>query len=156
MATDTSFVISHNFQLPSESYADLRGSALVELLTDGLDTGITTGAANGIAIKELVHPHWRAKVTAPLEPIALARLLGQTLRNQRVRAGESDAYTVLLLGGRKDQPGQLGSPLQLGGWGVDLVETNSPEAFLKGISWEALKGARPIDAVFEIWEPQCQ
>ncbi|MCP9917207.1 DUF2656 family protein [Cyanobium sp. ATX 6F1] len=148
METKTSFVLSHNFQLPNEKYNELREGSLVALLSHGL--------ANGIAIEGLVHPHWRAKITAPLEPIALARLLGQSLRSERVKAGESDAYTVLLLGGRKDQAAQPGSPLQAGMWGVDMVETTTPQAFLSALSWEAMKASRALDAVFEVWEPDCQ
>ena len=39
---------------------------------------------------------------------------------------------------------------QKGFWGVDVVETCDPEGFKKLINWEALKNARPQDAVFEV------
>ena len=57
---------------------------------------------------------------------------------------------MLALGGRKDSAGAPGSPLQEGYWGVDVVETQDPKAFLTAINWDALKSTRPQEAVFEI------
>ena len=56
----------------------------------------------------------------------------------------------MALGGRKDTDGAPGSPLEKGFWGVDVVESRSPDEFLQAINWPALKQARPEDAVFEV------
>jgi len=57
---------------------------------------------------------------------------------------------LLALGGRKDSPVGIGSVLQQGDWGVDVVETHDPSAFLTAINWSSLKQGRAEDGTFEI------
>ena len=64
--------------------------------------------------------------------------------------GHGVAHGIIALGGRKDTPAASSSPLGLGAWGVDVVETPDPVAFLESIQWEQLKAGRPADGVFEV------
>ena len=67
----------------------------------------------------------------------------------RKTLGHGADHELLALGGRKDNSGMPGSPLQEGSWGVDVVETQDGDAFLKTINWDGLKAGRPADGVFE-------
>ena len=68
----------------------------------------------------------------------------------RSENGHSVNHAILALGGRKDSPAAIGSPLNAGDWGVDLVETPDVDSFLNTIQWQALKSSRPADGTFEV------
>jgi hypothetical protein len=97
----------------------------------------------------LNHPHWMLKVESELDVNNMAEALLNTWRLVRLKLGHTFNHTAIALGGRKDDNANPSSPLQIGSWGVDLVETIDSDAFLRSINWDALKSGRPVDAVFE-------
>jgi hypothetical protein len=62
------------------------------------------------------------------------------------------AIDTLILGGRKTSPATDMSPnsLQIGEWGVDVVETIQAHIFLEEIAWEQMTASRPSDGIFKI------
>ena len=137
----TTFVISHNLQIQSETAPPFELSQLAK----GLQSHSTTIET----VKILEHPHWILLITSKLEPLDLANELVQAWINLRNHMGHQVDHDVLALGGRKDTPGSPGSPLKEGYWGVDLVETLDSVEFLAAINWAELKKGRPVDGVFE-------
>jgi hypothetical protein len=97
----------------------------------------------------LNHPHWMLRMESELDVNNMAEALLNTWRLVRLRLGHTFNHTAIALGGRKDENANPSSPLQIGSWGVDLVETIDSDAFLRSINWDALKSGRPVDAVFE-------
>jgi hypothetical protein len=139
----TTFLLSHNLQLASASVPPLTASELAEGL-QRLCPGI-------LRAEPLVHPHWLISLESSNDdPQALGRELVAAWASLRSQAGEPVNHAILALGGRKDTPAASGSPLDLGAWGVDVVETNDPDGFLQAIHWEGLKAGRPADGVFEV------
>lgn len=138
----TTFLISHNLQLPSGSIPSLSASELAE--------GLQSQCSGVITAEPLSHHHWLVKLVSNIEPLELASQLVDAWASLRVEAGHDVNHAILALGGRKDSPASTGSPLDLGSWGVDVVETIDPKGFLEAINWQGLKAARPVDAVFEV------
>ena len=138
----TTFVLSHNLQITSESVPAISMQELADSLVANTQA-ISTAQV-------LDHPHWALSCESSLEPLQLAQELARSWKLYRQSKGHSSSHTVLALGGRKDSPGAPGSPLQQGYWGVDVVETQDPKEFLVAINWDALKSSRPQEAVFEI------
>lgn len=87
---------------------------------------------------------------SPLEAPDFAEELVAGWASLRSDYGHGVDHGILALGGRKDTPAANSSPLGLGAWGVDVVETPDPVAFLESIQWEQLKAGRPADGVFEV------
>ena len=139
----TCFVISHNLQVHAQAVPSLAPAVLAETLQ-----------ASSQCIKTaepLDHPHWLVRIDSELDAIALAVELPRAWRAMRRMLGHGADHELLALGGRKDNPGMPGSPLQEGYWGVDVVETYDGGAFLKTINWDGLKQGRPVDGAFEVW-----
>ena len=90
------------------------------------------------------------RIESGLSVDQLAKELANGWLSMRASKGHSFDHVVMALGGRKDTDGAPGSPLEKGFWGVDVVESVSPDEFLQAINWPALKQARPEDAVFEV------
>ena len=138
----TVFIISHNLQIVADDLPALTA----EMLAEGLiNSSITLTSA-----KSLNHSHWLVQIESPLDADAMALELIKAWKSFRQKLGHSANHKWIALGGRKDTPGTPGSPLQLGFWGVDVVECEDPERFLEGINWTALKMGRPEDGVFEV------
>jgi len=138
----TCFVVSHNLQVRSEALPSLRPDLLAEPLH--------ANSQHISAAEPLEHPHWLVRIESGLEASALAVELTHAWRAMRKTMGHGADHELLALGGRKDSPGMPGSPLQPGSWGVDVVETQDGDAFLKAINWDGLKQGRPEDGVFEV------
>lgn len=138
----TSFVLSHNLQIQADAVPPLDFDALAAALQQECPS---------VSIAEaLSHPHWKLSLESTAEPAAFAAELTAAWRAVRRSMGHGDSHAVMALGGRKDSVGNPGAPLQQGGWGVDVVETVDPDAFLKVINWTGLTAGRPADGVFEI------
>ena len=90
------------------------------------------------------------RLEADLDPQILAEQLTAGWRMFRQSSGHPCTHVVMALGGRKDSTASPGSPLQLGAWGVDVVETVDPESFLMSINWDGLVKGRPADGVFKV------
>ena len=138
----TTFLISHNLQIQSESVPPFD----LTQLSEGLKRN--TNSIQNIDL--LAHPHWLMSITSSLSPQDLALELVQAWSQLRNELGHQANHVVLALGGRKDSDATPGSPLQKGFWGVDVVETVDQKAFLNAINWESLKGNRPVESVFEV------
>ena len=138
----TIFLLSHNLQVQSGSLPPWDGVELAEGL-GRLCSSITQSDA-------LFHPHWRIRVESRSDPASLAGELVEAWAALRRECGHDISHTILALGGRNDTPAAQGSPLELGTWGVDVVETEDSEAFLETINWFGLKASRQPDGVFEV------
>ena len=138
----TTFVLSHNLQITSDSVPAIDMQDLADALV--ANSSVISAA------QVLDHPHWALTCESSLEPVQLAHELVKAWKMYRQKNGHTSSHTVLALGGRKDSAGAPDSPLQEGYWGVDVVETQDPKEFLTAINWDALKSTRPQEAVFEI------
>jgi len=136
----TCFVLSHNLQVQAPGVPPFNAVDLA--------AGLKAHASAIVSAEPLDHPHWLIRIESELAPADLALDLIQAWRGFRRACGHTDGHQLLALGGRKDSPSSAGSPLTLGAWGVDVVETMDGPTFLRAIGWEALKQGRPADAVF--------
>ena len=136
------FILSHNLQVQDSNVPALSPIKLAE--------GLSKHCSSIQASEPLDHGHWMVKVDSSVTPKDLAEELTSGWLAMRASFGHHNNHAVMALGGRKDSEGTANSPLQKGFWGVDVVETCDPEGFKKLINWEALKNARPQDAVFEV------
>jgi len=137
----TIFIVSHNLQINSAEIPAFSAAELADALQNE-NPQLTSAMA-------LNHPHWMLKVESELDVNNMAEALLNTWRLVRLKLGHTFNHTAIALGGRKDDNANPSSPLQIGSWGVDLVETIDSDAFLRSINWDALKSGRPVDAVFE-------
>jgi hypothetical protein len=138
----TSFVLSHNLQI--------QDSSVPALAFDALAAGLKEHCSSITTAEVLSHPHWKLRLESTADPAVFAHELATAWRSVRQAMGHNTHHAVLALGGRKDSVGSPGAPLQQGGWGVDVVETVDPEAFLTSINWTGLTASRPADGVVEV------
>lgn len=138
----TVFVLSHNLQLNSPLTPAYSAQDLAK--------GLMDSSSDFSSADPLDHPHWLVRLESALSVNDMANELVRAWKAFRLNQGHSSDHTFLALGGRKDSAALPNAPLQLGYWGVDFVECANPNVFLESINWDALKSARPIDAVFEI------
>ena len=138
----TTFVLSHNLQVSS--------TEVPALSAEQIASGLLKHSDCIAEAQPLQHPHWRVSVTSDHSSQELAADLVRAWRKLRASLGHGADYELLALGGRKDSAGAPGSPLQQGGWGVDVVETIDGDRFLQGINWEGLIQGRPDDGVFDV------
>ena len=114
------------------------------------------GGHDGIDCAPIDNPHWVVEVSYDADRYSakeVGQLCADTLAQYRIERKEENFY-VMALGGVKTTP-PTGKPpsLQTGEWGVDVVETASPEEFLEEINWDKLAAAKPAEAVFRIDRP---
>ena len=138
----TVFVLSHNLQVQDPNVPSLTPAELAE--------GLSAACPSVQSASALNHGHWMIRVEAAVSVEQLAQELAHGWLAMRAQKGHKADHVVMALGGRKDTDGAPGSPLEKGFWGVDVVESRSPDEFLQAINWPALKQARPEDAVFEV------
>ena len=138
----TCFVVSH--------YLQVEGPDVPSLTARELAAGLQNHSTTFKQVEVLDHPHWLIRVESDAEAKTLGEELIRTWRAYRRARGHSERHVLLALGGRKDTPTSPGSPLNIGQWGVDVVETTDAESFLTSIGWEALKQGRPSNGVFEL------
>jgi len=138
----TCFVLSHNLQVQEPGLPPFNAVDLA--------AGLKAHASGISSSEPLDHPHWLIRIESDLDPADLALDVIQAWRGFRRACGHTDGHQLLALGGRKDSPSAAGSPLTLGAWGVDVVETMDGPTFLRSIGWEALKQGRPADGVFAV------
>ncbi len=147
---DGRMLLSHNFSLPEEHAPSLTREEFAQLFSQGLSVQVE------IACKLIENPHWVVEVryqTSRYSPSEVGQLCADALAHYRNSHQVKDFY-VLALGGVKTTPATSPSPsLQPGEWGVDVVETHSPEEFLAEINWDKLAGAKPSENVFKIKQP---
>ena len=138
----TSYVLSHNLQVQDPS--------VPPIVFEELAIALKTEDPSFDVVEALNHPHWKLKIEASLDPETFAKRLTSSWRAVRKTMSHGTNHAVMALGGRKDSPGNPGAPLQEGGWGVDVVETTDPDAFLIAINWSGLISGRPVDGVVQV------
>jgi Protein of unknown function (DUF2656) len=98
------------------------------------------------------HPHWIVEVRFEhLTPLQVGdQVLKALMAFRRTQTAEEPDF--LVLGGIKTTPPTSADPeaLQPGEWGVDVVETESGEAFLSAIEWETTIAAKSPDTIFKV------
>ena len=142
-------LLSHNYNLTEPMVPSLTRSQFAQVFVDGF------AARNGVAAAEIEHPHWmlELKFDEGIEAAAIGRACAEILLAARQKQREDGVldYDTLVLGGLKLTPPMGSSPvgLQTGEWGVDVVETATADAFLKGINWAAIAATKQPGQVFE-------
>ena len=143
-------LLSHNFALDETDVHPLNREEFAAVFSEGLDIQV------GVECRLIDNPHWVVEVryeTSRYAPKEVGQLCTDTLAKYRIDHANKGFY-VMALGGKKTTPALSGPPsLQTGEWGVDVVETVSPEEFLEEISWEKLAGPKPADDIFRIDRP---
>ncbi len=143
--------LSHNFTLPNTVLPALSRAEFVQVFIDGF---VDQAAVH---CRPLDNPHWVVAVTfdSSLTPQSVGQLCVAALAKARapqLDEGEQTRPRILALGGAKSTPATSDSPdtLQLGDWGVDVVETLEPESFLAGIQWDSISASKPAGSIFKI------
>jgi hypothetical protein len=143
------FLLSHNFNIPTT----LAPALTVDEFCAAFATYLDQHLAAPCTVAPINHPHWRCEVTVEAPPIAVGQALVAALgqaRSQQLHG--SIAYQILALGGLKTTPATSPDPtaLQPGEWGVDVVETLDPQAFLTTLGWDKLVAGRSADEMFQV------
>jgi Protein of unknown function (DUF2656) len=158
LSTETQgrMLLSHNFDLSPDVFLALSREEFFEVFRAGLS------AHSHLHCRLIEHPHWMVEIlfTAPeFSPQRVGELCAQALLETRTLGAKLSLQTrtdtkpdILILGGLKTTTPTSSSPnaLQPGEWGVDVVETSSGDAFLKGIAWEATISQKPADSIFKV------
>jgi hypothetical protein len=143
-------LLSHNFALSKSDVHPLNREQFAAVFSQGL------AGQTGIDCSAIDNPHWIVEVrydASQYSPQAIAQRCANTLATYRKNDKKEDFY-IMALGGVKTTPATSAPPsLQTGEWGVDVVETASPEAFLAELNWDKLAGAKPPAEIFRIDQP---
>jgi hypothetical protein len=147
---DGRMLLSHNFALSDHNVHPLSREEFSAVFSQGLAIQV------GIDCQLIDNPHWIVEVryeTSRYSPAEVGQLCADTLAQYRI-ANQNEGFYVMTLGGLKTTP-PTGGPLalQTGEWGVDVVETRSPQEFLEEISWERLTAAKSAESIFKIEHP---
>ncbi|MEO0826031.1 MAG: DUF2656 domain-containing protein [Cyanobacteria bacterium J06642_9] len=146
----TRLLLSHNFAVSSEDVAPLSRETFFAVFRAGLSS------QTDIHCRQVDHPHWIVEILFPAEtfsPQQVGEFCAKALKQMRqTTAGIAACPEILVLGGLKTTPATSTAKdaLQPGEWGVDVVETESGEAFLQAMQWEAVIAQKPDDAVFKV------
>jgi hypothetical protein len=143
-------LLSHNFNISEEILPALSREEFAAIFIAGLDDLAQCRLVN--------NPHWIVEVLFDKErfsPLQMGELYSQTLAAKRRHLQVRDDRQfpdILVLGGIKTTPALSDSPdaLQLGDWGVDIVETIDGDRFLEGIGWETTIANKSSEAIFKV------
>lgn len=149
MTATTRMLLSHNCTLPEGQVSTLSRDDFANVFIAGLK------AHGDIQCRLIDNPHWMVEVLfGSQSPTEIAQMCAQILATQRSAepGKEIDSHTVMLLGGLKTSPAMGTSPtsLQTGEWGVDVVETVSPDQFLAGLNWDTVTASKPAEQIFKV------
>ena len=151
MSTITRMLLSHNCTLLEGQVSSLSRQDFANAFIEGLKT------YTDIQCSLIDNPHWMVEILFDAQqktPTDVAALCAQSLSTQRLAEPDRqiNSYTVMLLGGIKTTPamGNSSTSLQPGEWGVDVVETLSPEQFLAGLNWETVTASKPPEQIFKV------
>ena len=130
-------LLSHNCTLADDQVSPLNRADFAHVFMSALKPH------QAIRCSLIDNPHWIVEVLFDPQQHSstdVAMLCAQSLSSRRLADPypKLDNHTVMLLGGIKTTPALGSSPTSLrpGEWGVDVVETVSPQEFLAGINWE--------------------
>ncbi len=151
MSATTRMLLSHNCVLPEGQVLSLSRQDFATVFAEGLQSHA------GIQCGPIDNPHWMVEIIfdgQQYTPMAIAELCGHSLGSHRSAEQPKSItqFTVMLLGGMKTTPAVGSSPtsLQTGEWGVDVVETVSPDVFLTGMNWETVIKDKPSEQIFKV------
>jgi hypothetical protein len=141
-------LLSHNFDVSPDLFTALSREEFTAVFVEGLS------AQKSLQGRMVDNPHWIVEIlfsTDEFSPEQVGALCAQALAQKR-RMQQGTIPDILVLGGLKTTPPTSNSPdaLQPGNWGVDVVETQSAEAFLQSIDWDGTIAQRPADSVFKV------
>ena len=144
-------LLSHNFNLRNDELPSLERKKFAQVFIDGLQ------GKDNIECSFIENPHWVVEILFPtekFEPKEIGQMCGEILTSKR-KSQQSDSKLTtdtLILGGRKTTPATSMSPtsLQIGEWGVDVVETIAAQVFLQEIAWSKMTADKPGDGIFKI------
>lgn len=144
---DGRMLLSHNFALTEGEVHPLNREEFADVFTKGLSD------SPAVSCNLIENPHWVVEVhykKSELTPEAVGQLCAKALGTYRKAHKKSDFF-IMALGGEKTTP-PTGEPpsLQTGEWGVDIVETASPDEFLEEINWDRLASAKPAEKIFRV------
>lgn len=143
-------LLSHNFNLRNNELPALVREDFAQVFIVGLQRKYN------IQCSYIQNPHWVVEILFPIEefePKEIGQTCGEILTSKRTSQSDSKLPTdTLILGGRKTTPATTMNPtsLQIGEWGVDVVETAQAEVFLQDIAWEKMIADKPSDGIFKI------
>lgn len=141
-ATRQRMLLSHNFNLSPERLPALSRSEFCQIFQTGLGPDYRSQPQD--------HPHWILEIVfdRSIDPA----ILGQAIATALQAARGPSAAPILVLGGRKTTPAAKSVPgaLRSGEWGVDVIETTDPDAFLASIKWSEMITTHPADSYFAI------
>lgn len=144
-------LLSHNFDTMDRTIPALSREEFATVFIQGF------GGHDTVKARLIDNPHWIVELlfaTNLFSPQQVGERCAQILADvrRRQKSGDGPIPPILILGGLKTSPPTSASPdaLQPGQWGVDVVETDSPEGFLEKIGWEAAIAQRPADNIFKV------
>jgi hypothetical protein len=144
-------LLSHNFNLRNNELPPLEREKFAQVFIDELQ------GKDKIECRLIENPHWVVEILFPtekFEPIEIGQMCGEILISKRKSQQPYSKLTTdtLILGGRKTTPATSMSPtsLQIGEWGVDVVETIAAKVFLQEIAWSKMTADKPGDGIFKI------
>lgn len=144
-------LLSHNCALTSEQVSSLSRSDFASIFIEGLKS------EQNYQCRLIDNPHWIVEIIfdeQQTSPTEMAKLCAKCLSSYRStnQIKKLDNHIVMLLGGMKTTPAPGTSPtsLQQGQWGVDVVETVSPEQFLADINWETIIKEKSSQDIFKV------
>ncbi|CDN10868.1 MAG: DUF2656 domain-containing protein [Richelia sp.] len=142
-------LFSHNFDIDDNVVPQISREEFALYLINGCSAYID------IKCSRVNNPHWVLEVIFDQKkrsPLAIGTLCAQALGKKRKTQKNNDSRPlhILALGGIKTTPAISSSPtsLQPGEWGVDVVETNAAEQFLKNIDWEVTSASKSPESIF--------
>ena len=144
-------LLSHNHDVDDDVLPSLTRSEFADVFASRLSQ------RPELACQAIEHAHWVCEIRfddAQLSPEQVGELCAQALvdaRQPQLGAGQT-MPAVLILGGKKSTPvaNPVPKALQIGEWGVDVVETRSASDFLGAMNWDAAIAARPEGTVFKV------
>ena len=145
-------LLSHNCTLPEGTVLSLSREDFAEVFIKGLQN------SSNIQCTLIENPHWIVELVFSSDHYSPADIADQcaqglaSFRSADTTHQASNQHKVMLLGGLKTTPAAGSSPtsLQQGEWGVDVVETLNPDAFLQGMNWDAAIATKAPDQVFKV------
>ncbi len=142
-------LLSHNFDLTDEKVPALSRDAFTQLFIDGF------ASHPEVKCRQVDNPHWIVEIVCPpnvFTPQQIGNLYAQILSQSRLNSLGKVDFDILILGGIKTTPATSDHPdaLQPNQWGVDVVETNSGDRFLRSIDWENTIATKSTDSIFKI------
>lgn len=148
--SETRLLLSHNFAVSPEGVAPLTREAFFAVFRAGLSSQTM------IHCRQIDHPHWIVEIVFPADafsPRQVGAFCAKALKQMRQTTDKIAACPeILVLGGLKTTPATRADKdaLQPGDWGIDVVETESADAFLQAMQWQTVIAQKPDDAVFKV------